>query len=441
MRALFAPAALLLWQMVAGNGGTETPAQPRYLQYQRQIVLPTRAAGQACAELDTDALAHAASRFGNDLRLFGGPEASAEVPFALTESEAQPDDGRTATVLNLGVHEGEIVFDLAMPTRPYTDVTLDLNAKNFVGTATVTGEKPGGETVQMGTFTIFDLTEQHLARSTTLPLQESTFPRLHVVLRLHSPSGGALADLTPAVVRGAAVPPSRETQTLYTTVAETKMIQTKGKRSVAVMRIPAHVPVERVVFTLDAGFHKNFLREVEITARPDAAAESAATETISGNISSETLPGSVEAGSADPNLHLSVDAALGANLRSDATVEVDVKNGDDKPLPIRSVGLAMRQRMICFNAASAQEPYTLRYGDAALPAPVYDYARLFQPASEPIDGKLGPEQPNPDWERRPDDRPYTERHPDLLWVGLLVAVSVLGGTAAESIKRRKHHQK
>ncbi len=445
-------AALLLWQMASPGspniggpdaGEPDPLVQSRYMKYQRPIALPASASGQVCAELDADALAHAASRFANDLRLFAGPEASTEVPFALTESEVAPDDGRTAAVQNAALRDGNIVFDLAMPSRAYTDVTLDLGARNFVGTATVTGQKsPGVEPVQLGVFTVFDLSAQHLARSTTLALQESTFPLLHVVLRLHTPAGAPVPGLSPAMVRGAEVPPSRETQTLYTTVAETSTIQQMGKRSIAVLRIPAHVPVERVIFKLDPTFHANFLRPVEITARPDAAADSAATESINANISSETLPENAASAApgGDPSRHLTIDAALGANLRGDATVEVDVQNGDAPPLPIRSINLAMRQRMICFDATPAEEPYTLRYGDAALPAPAYDYARLFQPAAEPIEGRLGPERPNPDWELRPDERPYSERHPELLWVGLLVAVSVLGGTAIESLKRRRHHR-
>jgi hypothetical protein len=421
---------------MAGGVSSGPTAEPRYMRYQRAIELPAHAKGQACAELDANALGHAASRFGNDLRLFSGREAADEVPFALTESETQPDDGRSATVENAAMRDGAVVFDLRMPGRPYSDVVLDLAAKDFVGTAVVTGQKSlGAEAVPMGSFSVFDLSAQHLARSTTLSLGESTFPLLHVVLRLRTPAGTEMAGLGPGVVRGAAVPPSREMQTLYTTVAVTKEIEVKGKQSVAVLRIPAHVPVERITFALDPAFRGNFLRQVEITARPDGASDGAATESIGGSISSETLPGDLSGA----NRRLVIDAALGANLRESATVEIDVENGNEPPLPIRAISLGMRQRMICFDAEPSAGSYTLRYGDATLPAPVYDYARQFQMAAEPVMGILAPERANADWAVRPDERSFSDRHPELLWVGLLIAISVVGGTAAESVKKRKHH--
>ena len=442
VRALLPAATLLFWQMVSSNGAGDG-AEPWHLRYLRPVELPARASGQVCAELDADALAHAASRFGNDLRLFSGKDGAVEVPFALTESEAQPVNAENATVQNLIARGNDVVFDLRMPDRPYTDVVLNLDAKNFMGTATVTGAKTTGVLPEdLGTFTIFDLSAKRLARSTTLSLQETSYPVLHVVLRLHSQAGPSSAAFAPGIVKGAEVPPSRENQTIYTTVAQTEKIEQRGNRSVAVLRIASHVPVERVTFALRPGFAGDFLRPVEIIARPDAAADSAATESIAANISDVKLPGaSAEAGADSAETpaesrRLNVDAALGANLRGDATVEVAVQNGADPPLPIRSVGLAMRQRMICFDAFSREAPYTLRYGDAGLPAPVYDYAQSFQPAAEPIEGKLGPERRNPHWEPRADERPYTERHPELLWVGLLMAVAVFGGTAMQGVKKR-----
>src|SRR5580704_11045902 len=72
------------------------------------------------------------------------------------------------------------------------------------------------------------------------------------------------------MVRGAEVPPSREAQTLYTTVAETTVVTTVGRESRAEFAIPRRVPVERVSFVLAPDFKGNFSRKVRVTAIADA---------------------------------------------------------------------------------------------------------------------------------------------------------------------------
>jgi hypothetical protein len=134
---------------------------------------------------------------------------------------------------------------------------------------------------------------------------------------------------------------------------------------------------------------------------------------------------------------LSVPATLGSNMQSAATVEVAVDNGDDTPLPVNAVRLEMRQRKICFDISSRQ-PLTLYYGDPALTAPQYDYARLFSPSDTMQTAQLGPEQLNPSYRDRPDSRPLTERHPHLLWVVLLVVICILAILAIRSSKTVHH---
>jgi hypothetical protein len=47
---------------------------------------------------------------------------------------------------------------------------------------------------------------------------------------------------------------------------------------------------------------------------------------------------------------------------------------------------------------------------------------------------LQTEMPNAAWVARKDERPYTERHPELMWVVLLGVVCVLGLVALRSTK-------
>ena len=60
-------------------------------------------------------------------------------------------------------------------------------------------------------------------------------------------------QVSAAMVRGAEVPASREAQTLYTKLASTSELQVRGRDSVVVFAVPAHVPVERVSVELAPG--------------------------------------------------------------------------------------------------------------------------------------------------------------------------------------------
>ncbi len=425
--------ALLLFQLAAA---TDAPTpEPQYFRYQRPVSVPHGASGQTCAVLDAAVFAHAAKQSLDDLRLYA--DGNQEVPFTLTESGSTRTDDEQAEIRNLGTRGGDIVFDLHMPARPYTAVQLNLNAKNFLATAKVSGANGTETPVELGSFALFDLNSQRLSRSTTLPLQESNFHDLHITLHITPSPGAHTESFDPSIVKGATVPPSREAQTLYTSVARVASFNQRGHETVASIHVPAHVPVERFSFEVDPAFHKDFLRTVNITARPDNAQDTASVETISGDISHTTLPGTSTGFVTDESLtHLNVDAVLGADLREGATIEVDVENGDDTPLPIRAAKLEMRQRRICFNADSPVSSYMFRYGDESLKAPVYDYASLFVAAKSPATAALGTEAKNASFRPRRDTRPYSERHPELLWLALIAAVAALGTIAMRSAKKR-----
>ena len=430
MKFAFALASALLFQIANVSSNDPTP-EPQHFRYQRALTLPADARGQACAILDADVFAHAASESLNDLRLYAGPH---ETPFNFSISGTQGAEDDPAPVRNLGLTHGDITFDLAMPARPYSAVLLDLDARDFLGTAHVTAANAEG--TDLGTFAIFDLTSQHLSRSMMLPLQESTFPELHIALHLTAAPNVTPHALSPTIVRGATVPPSREAQTLYTIVASTSSLTNRGRQTMASIHVPAHVPIERVSFTLPAGFVKNFFRNATITATPDNNRDAAAVESLTGNISHVHLPQNPTTGEpAIDAAQQSIDAVLGANLRTGATVHIAIDNGDDPPLPITSVQLQMRQRNICFEASSPG--YMLLYNDPVLRAPVYDYARLFVPSVKPVIAILNPEHVNASFQARRDGRPYSERHPELLWIALLGVIVVLASIALRSSRTHR----
>jgi hypothetical protein len=421
--------ALLLWQ-----AGPET-STPQYLRYQR-IVAPSDP-GQNCAVIDPQLFPHAAPSL-KDLRLFGDNH---EVPYAITLSEPQQPDSDTATIRNLGLRGRKIVFDLEMPNRPYTEIDLALAGHDFLATATVSGTRNPNYSNQthLGDYTLFDLTTQHLSRNTSIHLQETSLPYLHVELAISPAAGASASSLTPEalqkLVQGVTIPPSREAQSIYTTAARSVVTQ-RGRQSIASFALPERIPIERVSFDLAPTYKANFSRDVHITDHPDGTANSA-------NSASETLVGTIlrvhltQAGREIRQEQLSIPAILGSNMQSEATVQVAVENGDDTPLPITGVRLEMRQRKICFDAPN-ERPLTLYYGDPALTAPQYDYARLFSLSSAVHTAQLGRERLNVLYHDRPDARPLTERRPHLLWIILLVVICILAIIAIRSSKHIHH---
>ncbi len=176
--------ALLLWQ--AKPGAEPASADPQYLRYERSLA--AAGSGQSCAVIDPQIFPHAAASL-KDLRLYQGGR---EVPYAITLSEPQQPDSDTGQVRNLGMRGRNIVFDVEMPNRPYTEITLDLAGQDFLATATVSGTRDPNYSNQtrLGEFTLFDLTSQHLSRNTTIHLQETSLPYLHIELSV-SPAAGA----------------------------------------------------------------------------------------------------------------------------------------------------------------------------------------------------------------------------------------------------------
>jgi hypothetical protein len=436
--------AILLVQIAPAN---EPPvAHPDAMRFERAIQVP-HGAGQACAVLDGTIYSHAAPSLA-DMRIFpvnSVSNNSHEIPYAVTLSQTVTQETQPARLLNLGAKDGRIEFDLEMPQRAYTNVVLDLDPaiQDFLATATVTGSDTlgsSGTRTGMGEFTLFDLTSQHLSRDTTLPLAESTFRYLHVTMTLaNAPGAGAAstARFAPAMVEGAETPPSREAQTLYTTVAETSSITTAGRESRATFALPLRVPVEQVRIVLAPSFKGNFSRDVRITALADAKDNGSGDdraplpETVSGSI---LRVHATEAGREIHSEELGIPAILGANLQSPAKVEVAIENGDDQPLPIAAVRLEMRQRALCFDASEAATgPLALYYGDAKLQVPVYDYERLFVAADKPLTAQLGPEMPNTQYHAPADIlRPFTERHPQVLWLALLAVICALAAVALKA---------
>jgi Protein of unknown function (DUF3999) len=395
----------------------------RHFRFQRPID-PLGKDGQACIAIDPGVFARASPQL-TDLRLYKG---TTEIPYQLQIANPPVVPEQQNAPVNLGREGGATVFDAAMPAGDHSDVELSVNAHDFIANVTVSGsQQPGAKAqTQLGKFTIFDLSRQKLGRSTVLHLPPWDFRFLH--FRIDGP-------IAPQDVGGIAVSQARSAEPKYEVVAESARVTRNGHASVVEFDVPAHTPVDRIVF-VPGPQPANFSRDVTVSLRPvkspspgSVDGPQASPQTSAGNL---VRIHRVENGRRIDEERLSLDAPIAAPDEP-AKWTVSVENGDDSPVEWRTVRLEMLQRTLCFDAVAAAA-YTLHYGDPALAAPQYDYARLFTPQPGAAAGRLGPERANPEFQPRPDLRPFTERHPALLWIALGAVVLLLGGIALRSAK-------
>jgi len=108
------------------------------------------------------------------------------------------------------------------------------------------------------------------------------------------------------------------------------------------------------------------------------------------------------------------------------TLRLRIHNRDDVPLDVRAVTVGAPVERLAFEAA-APSRYRLRYGAPGLGAPAYDLPRTVGDAALwTATAREAPLQP-PVRVPAPSDRPpWTERHPALLWAGLVATVVILG---------------
>ena len=113
---------------------------------------------------------------------------------------------------------------------------------------------------------------------------------------------------------------------------------------------------------------------------------------------------------------------------------VSISNGDDPPLAIEHIQpQAVEQRI--FFEPKGKTRLRLYYGDDKLGSPVYDYAKFFKDAAPAAQAQLAVAEANSAFTGRPDDRPWSERHPAVLWLAMILAVAGLGALAVRGMKQ------
>src|SRR5262249_35245836 len=113
---------------------------------------------------------------------------------------------------------------------------------------------------------------------------------------------------------------------------------------------------------------------------------------------------------------------------------VEVNNLSDEPLSNVKLSVFMVPKLILFRPASGHS-YRLAYGNEKALYPHYDLERTLRISAdeETFADTLGPEQENSAYQ---DPRPFSERHPEVLWGSLALAVVLLGYTALRTMRTR-----
>jgi hypothetical protein len=390
-----------------------------YFKYQR--TLQASSGGQRYVAVDEAIWKNARPDLG-DLRLYSSQQ---EVPYALmVERGSRENDTKDVRVLQQSVVGGKTQFVIDMTdVAEYDHIALKLGAKNFVAHARVEGQEDlhGTQWALLAESILYDLSKENLGGNSVLRLPLSTYKYLRVTID---------GPVKPDDVLGATSEFRQEQKAVWRdvggapTVAEQPATTVRGesyrqgKSTVLTFAVPEHVPVDRVTLDIDPA-QPNFRRSVQMTDDKDVYIGSGEIDRIHMVRSGQKI---------DSDEH-----DVGFSAVGHKTITIIIYNGDDPPLKLTSARLQQLERRIYFDAPASGQ-VTLYYGDEKLEPPVYDYAKLFLLAKDAAPAQLGAEVTNTVYTGRPDERPWTERHPAVLWIAIVAAVLVLGAIALRSVR-------
>jgi hypothetical protein len=379
-----------------------------FFRYERPMP-PANSAGQRYIAVDDAIWQHARPDLG-DMRLYSEGH---EIAYALdTERGGAEVEQKEIRVLQPATIAGKTQFLLDMSgIAEYDRVALKLGTRNFVAHARVSGQDDphGSRWALLGTTTLYDLSDERLGRNSALQFPLSTYKFLQVSID---------NAVKPSEVLGGTAGITRSEKAVWRGVANAPATAQQGKDTVLTFHVPPNAPVERIVFEIDPA-QPNFRRDLEI-------------EGAEGNWIGDGEIARVHMQRGGQKIDVEQQTVY-VNGRGHSPLKAIIHNGDDPPLKISDARLEQYERRIYFDATSGM-PISLYYGDKQLGAPVYDYAKLFQKDAAASAIELEAETANAFYAGRPDGRPWSERHPAVLWGAILAAVLVLGTIALRSMR-------
>ncbi len=397
--------ALLIATVVAGSG---YEASIQYFTRTRNVAV-SRPDRQNYFGADQDIWKFARQDLA-DIRFYDG---QVQVPYALVKQSAENSSQESpAKILNLGSVSGHAEFDLDVGGLPeYSRVRLELQAKNFINAARMQGRSGLNDRsgTDLGSSTLYDFTAEALGSNSTLKLPVSSFPYLHVRLT---------PGIDPHAVKGAYISKVSETKAAWLPAGECRAIPSSSRQSAFECTLFDGMPVERLSFELPANA-VNFNRTVIVSDEKGSEFQRGAISRVRMN----------RAGQAVVSENLVADLFPPPSKQ----IKVAVENGDDAPLPIKSIQPLSVERRFYFDPKGATA-LKLYYGNPRLAPPSYDYGKFFQQSADAVIAQLAPAEANSQFTGLPDDRPWSERHSGVLWIAMLIAVALLGGLALRGFK-------
>ncbi len=400
--------------------------QPAF-HYERPVELASAPATETCVVLPPELLAHAAPQL-QDLRVIGG---SREVAYlARISTDAGAEVARPEQILNLGQQNGAVSFDVEMTEPRYSRVLLRMGRSHFSVLVHVTGtQRPGERGVSFPAIGYSSNADESEPQQRLISLPESNFRYLHFEIQTL-----ALEPVTPQDIAGVDVLVAKAEPARYVQVGDAGAPVEKPHQTIYEFVVPQNVPLDRLTFTSD-DVDAIFSRSADLERYPAQSAEARQVDEARTEVPRQSE--GVSFSQAPPQKGKqatgvgSIELALGA-VRYASTIRLTIQNGDDAPLALHAITLQMRERQVCFLRKPGTS-YILRYGDPALGGPEYDLSPLQAALANASLSALGPERTlTPETNR---GVPFTERHPALLWVALILVVGSLGFVALRSARK------
>jgi hypothetical protein len=391
-----------------------------YFKYVRQVK-PAESNGQHYVVVDETLWKHARPDL-SDVRIYSQ---QTEIPYKLiTESGGTETEQKSFRVLQPGTVEGKTQFLLDMSGVPeYDRIELKLVTKDFVAHARVEGQDDpyGALWADLGTTILYDLSTEKLGRNSTLQIPLTNYKYLRATV---DPA------VKPGDVESGTAGVTRAQKAVWRDLSSQAAVSQEdgnsqggsdgrqGTTTVLAFWVPENVPVERAVFVIDPA-QQNFWRAVEVQSDKESWSGSGEISRIHMLRDGQKID--------SEQTFLDIEGA------GPSTLKIKIYNGDDAPLRITGAHLQQYERRIYFDSPSGAES-SFYYGDEKLGAPVFDYAKLFKKDASADQVGFRPEQANVAYTGRPDERPWSERHPAVLWIAIVAAVAILGTIALRSMK-------
>lgn len=383
--------------------------------------------GKVVLTLDREIYERARPDLG-DLRVVD--ETGAETPYLLERLGSEPEPPfREPLAINRGFVRGRsasVTLDLREPMLK-SELVLSLLGDNFRRRVKVEGRnrhETQWTTITDGAY-VFAVPEPAAARYETIQLPQNNQQLLRITV-FNGPDDPPRLEILDAWVRPQERRKPRElpfeprlTRAEDAATRESRFVLDLGAR---------YQPFRAIILDVgDAEFFRGASVEQRREPPPGSAGEGALPISWAPVLGQASLYRYQEEGETRECLRL--QAAGRARV-----LRVRIRNRDDRPLAVQGIKVMVPQERLVFEAA-APHRYRVTYGDPRLAPPAYDVERTVGDAAlwiaQSSEGRWQP--PAVRVSERPL-LPWTERHPAVLWAGLVAAVGLLAAVTWRAIQ-------